>query len=231
MENTAKLNTVNTAGLFPQWAIVTVLLAASLSILSAHSMYFYPLLLLIGFATGIGQWWLLRQRMERIWSWILASTLGWVGGFLLTAGIVYVIGYINLLVDFGVYMLYTLQIIVYPVALGIMAAAQGVILHRRGYNSRTWVLMGVAAGFALSLAQIGTCAAGGGAMFTQLIGSDAMTDAICVNIGVTIPRLQTAEPFFNVAPLSFAAHVMGWLAYALVSAYGINRLLTEPREA
>ncbi|MEM6284435.1 MAG: hypothetical protein AAF787_19745 [Chloroflexota bacterium] len=231
MENTAKLNTVQNKGLFAPWAIVTVLLAAPLSILSAHGMYFYPLLLLIGFAMGVGQWWLLRRHMERGWPWVLASTFGWIGGALLTIGIVWLVGYFSLLAEFGVYLLYTLQIIVYPVALGIMAAAQGIILHRRGYHSRRWVLVNVVAGFALALAQIGTCAAGGGALFTQLIGSDAMVSAICVNIGITVPRLQSAEPLFNVVPLSFAAHVMAWLAYALVSAYGMNRMLTEPRDA
>lgn len=216
------------------WALLTALAGAAMTIPASHGFYFFPMLLFAGLAVGIVQWVLLRGRVPGAWRWIVASALGWVLALVITGGTLYGIGWLSAnstqQVSVSLPLLKTFEVFVYTALFGITAAAQAIVLRGRGLHAGRWILMNIVGGTLLGVAQQVVCAAVGVGLFSTwvlLSEQAAISSSFCVNIGLTIPRLQTNEPIFNWLPLSFAAQAVGWLVYSAASAWGIRYVISQ----
>ncbi len=218
------------------WALLTALVGAAMTIPASHGFYFFPMLLFVGLAVGIVQWVLLRARVPGAWRWIVASALGWVLALVMTGGTLYGIGWLSasraqqLSVSLSLLVIKTLEVFVYTALFGILAAAQAIVLRSRGLHAGRWILMNIVGGTLLGVALQLVCGAVGVDLFSTwvlLSEQAAISSSFCVNIGLTIPRLQTNEPIFNWLPLSFAAQAVGWLVYSAASAWGIRYVISQ----
>lgn len=213
------------AGFLIRWGVVTALLGALVSILAAHGFIFFVLTASIGLITSIGQWWLLRGRMQGAWQWVLVSTFGWLIGYV-AAGAVAGLLLFNP-IELNVFVTQAALVIVYALLFGVWGAFQSIVLNRKGYEGLAWTVISGAGGALLGILMQLTCGLGGADLFlTRILSAvDAAPPvSICVEIGATIPRLQSSEPLFNVLPLSFLAHGLGWAGYGIVTALGWRAL-------
>jgi hypothetical protein len=218
------------------WFLGTAVLGLLTTLTSAHSMFAYWMLLLTGLLTGLVQWYLLRPYMGRAWRWVALSTGGWILGLLLKVGVLFAllifIGRMdNLLPAFSLGLVKTIEVFVCTALFGIMGTVQAIPLRQAlPMRANLWVLWSAVGGTLLGLLMQITCTIGGGDLLTSQLLLEAVADnraPFCVNIGLTIPRLQTIEPLFYVIPLSWAAHALGWAAYAGTTAFAMRRLLRQ----
>jgi len=219
------------------WFAATALLGLLATLLSAHSLFLYWLMPLTGLLIGLAQWRLLRPHTERAWRWVGASTGGWILGLLLTVGVLYALGFIlvgrmgNMLPAFSLGLVKTMEVFAYTAIFGIMGAVQAIPLRRMlPTGAGRWVLWSAIGGTLLGLMMQVTCSVGGVGFVTSRLLLDAPVDntlPFCINPGITLPRLQTNDPAFYIIPLSWAAHAIGWTAYAGVSAFAMRGLLRQ----
>ena len=87
-----------------------------------------------------------------------------------------------------------------------------------GANRIRWILASAGGGLLLGLASLLGCTLFGTTFYSVvLFGQDV--SGVCVNIGLTLPRLQSSEPLFALTAATVVAHLFGWLAYSAVTTW------------
>lgn len=219
------------------WAALTAAAGLLTTLTSSHSFILYWMALLTGLITGLGQWWLLRGYIDRAWRWVVASAGGWLLGVLLAVGVPWGLGLMYVArqsqspgpvdIEGTLWLVKAMEIFVYTFVFGVLGATQAIPMRRQLAGVGVWIVLSAAAGTLLGTVMQLMCTLGDADLLTTrlLVGQMGESGTMCVNIGLTLPRLQTSEPLFNVLPLSWAAHALGWAVYGLVTAAGMGWLL------
>jgi len=199
------------------WFSLTALVGSSLTLLSAGSIFLFPLLLTVGFVLGAVQLQLVGRGHGLRWGWIVRSGLGWLIG--LVTGLALVWGVGVLLAGNGanpaLAVVLAQAVSLYVLIFTVMGVVQSGAL---GANRIRWILASAGGGLLLGLASLLGCTLFGTTFYSVvLFGQDV--SGVCVNIGLTLPRLQSSEPLFALTAATVVAHLFGWLAYSAVTTW------------
>ncbi|MBD2259443.1 hypothetical protein [Pseudanabaena sp. FACHB-2040] len=130
-----------------KWVLANLLGGFLVGFLENNGLQFAATLLLTGIVLGTLQWWVVRQVVQQVRWWPLASALGWIVGSLILASSssLYTPPVNALWNQFGLWEVFWLNLITGPIPVLVMALAQALVLGRR-VQLVGWLLANLVAG-------------------------------------------------------------------------------------
>ncbi|MGB3519683.1 MAG: hypothetical protein WBA43_24745 [Elainellaceae cyanobacterium] len=128
------------------WTLATTIAGAIVGALEASGFQFIATIVFTGLLIGAAQWLVLRQYVPKAFWWIVVSTLGWTFGIALVSSNETLDPLIQFLNTLGLWYVFWMNLVMQPVILAILGAAQFPILRRFVRKAHGWILVSALGG-------------------------------------------------------------------------------------
>ena len=129
------------------WTLATTIAGAIVRALEASGFELVATIFFTGFLIGAAQWLVLRQYISKAFWWIVVSALGWTFGLVLLS---YYGSLFDPLIPFlimlGIWRIFGMNLVIQPIVLAILGAAQFPILRRFVCKAYWWILVSALGG-------------------------------------------------------------------------------------
>ena len=129
------------------WTLATTIAGAIVGALEASGFELVATIFFTGLLIGTAQWLVLRQYIPKAFWWIVVSTLGWTFGRVLVS---YYISLFDPLIQFlntlGAWYVFWMSLVIQPIVMAILGAAQFPILRRFVRKAHWWILVSALGG-------------------------------------------------------------------------------------
>ena len=129
------------------WTLATAIAGAIVGALEASGFELVATIFFTGLLIGTAQWLVLRQYIPKAFWWIVVSTLGWTFGRVLVS---YYISLFDPLIQFlntlGAWYVFWMSLVMQPIVMAILGAAQFPILRRFVRKAHWWILVSALGG-------------------------------------------------------------------------------------
>jgi hypothetical protein len=129
------------------WTLATTIAGAIVGALESSGFELVATMFFTGLLIGAAQWLVLRQYIPKAFWWIVVSAPGWTFGLVLGS---YYINLFNPLIQFlntlGAWYVFWMNLVIQPIVMAILGAAQFPILRRFVRKAHGWILVSALGG-------------------------------------------------------------------------------------
>ncbi|MGG6293610.1 hypothetical protein ACQ4M4_04225 [Leptolyngbya sp. AN02str] len=129
------------------WTLATTIAGAIVGALEASGFELVATIFFTGLLIGAAQWLVLRQYIPKAFWWIVVSALGWTFGLVLLSYYGSLFDpLIPFLITLGIWRIFGMNLVIQPIVLAVLGAAQFPILRRFVRKAHGWILVSALGG-------------------------------------------------------------------------------------